>query len=371
MSMNALQRRILPVKIIAAMATYCILFAAGASRAAVVDFESLEHADDQVVSHGSVYTEDGFTVTALVGNLLSNGTLRTNFSGSTAIYNGFPDGRQQIASTGGATFGLLSIDLTELNVTQPTVIFTGQLASDDTVTQSFTLDGVAFDPQTFVFDPSFQDLVAVEFAPGAPTSDQAFQYDNIVIGGVTPVKMLSFTASLNSEGVLLQWETSFESNHAGFHVFRRAVGASWEKITDQLIVEGPMYSYSDPSPVAGYRYQYEIESWSRTGETERFGPVEIQIPLVTGITLRAAPNPSLGATSIYYALPKASRVTVRVFDLSGRLVRVLVDSFQGAGQHEMNWNAEDESGRPLPAGIYFVKLDTEAGSRVQRLAIVR
>ena len=132
-----------------------------------------------------------------------------------------------------------------------------------------------------------------------------------------------------------------------------------------------MYSYADPNPVAGYRYQYAIESWSRTGETERFGPVEIQIPLVTGITLRAAPNPSMGATRIYYALPEASRVTVRVFDPSGRLVRVLIDSPNPAGHHEATWNAHDDSGRSVPSGLYFVKLDTDAGSRVLRVVMTR
>jgi hypothetical protein len=189
--------------------------------------------------------------------------------------------------------------------------------------------------------------------------------------GPTPVRLLSFTASLDVEGVLLEWETSSETNHAGFHVYRRTLGASWTRLTDRLVVGGARYSYLDRRPVAGSRHEYELESLGRDGERERFGPVEIDVPLVAGITLRAAPNPSVGTTAIYYDVPHAGPVSIRVFDLSGRLLKVLVDSRKSAGPHEIRWNAEDDSGRSVPAGIYFVKLDTEAGSKALRVAITR
>ena len=79
----------------------------------------------------------------------------------------------------------------------------------------------------------------------------------------------------------------------------------------------------------------------------------------------------MGATRIYYALSEASPVTVRVFDLSGRLVRVLMDSPKRAGHHEVTWNAHDGSGRSVPSGLYFLKLDTDAGSRVLRVVMTR
>jgi hypothetical protein len=189
--------------------------------------------------------------------------------------------------------------------------------------------------------------------------------------GTTPVRMLSLRASFHTAGVLLEWETGSETNHAGFHVYRRVVGFSWARMTTDLIVGGPQYSYSDRTAKAGFRYHYEVESRARTGGTERFGPVELEIPLVTGLTLRAAPNPSTGSTKIQYALPAAGPVSIRMFDLSGRLVRVLVHASQIAGAHEIIWNGADDSGRRVPTGIYFVKLDTEAGSRIQRVTILR
>ena len=60
-----------------------------------------------------------------------------------------------------------------------------------------------------------------------------------------------------------------------------------------------------------------------------------------------------------------------MFDLSGRLVRVLIDSLKPIGHHEVRWNGHDDSGRSVPSGLYFVRLDTEAKSRVLRVVITR
>jgi hypothetical protein len=94
---------------------------------------------------------------------------------------------------------MIAIDLTELNPFPPpgpTVTFTGYLAAGGTVTQSFTLDGLAFEPETFVFPPSFRDVVAVEFAPAAPTTAQAFQYDNIFVPEPSPTLLTAAGVAL-------------------------------------------------------------------------------------------------------------------------------------------------------------------------------
>ena len=159
-----------------AAALVAVFTGARDSGAITIDFESLAHTDSNVMAHLEPYSEDGFILTAPVGNLLSNGTLRINFSGSTALFNGFVGGVQRISKDDGGAFSLISVDLSELNRTQPTQVFTGFLAEGGTVTQQFTLDGVAFGPETFVFGSSFGNLTAVEWG------GSAIQYDNIVVG---------------------------------------------------------------------------------------------------------------------------------------------------------------------------------------------
>jgi hypothetical protein len=186
---------------------------------------------------------------------------------------------------------------------------------------------------------------------------------------LTPVSMLSFTASLAPVGVLLEWTTGAEEDHLGFHVYRRAAGFSWERITKALVVGGPKYAYTDGSPAAG-RYEYEVESLSRAGETERFGPVQIEVPVTAGLMLAALANPTWGTAGIRYALPVSGPASLRVFDPSGRLVRVLVDGIQTAGPGEVTWDVRDEAGQAVPAGVYFYQLRTLGKVLTNKLVIL-
>jgi hypothetical protein len=88
-------------------------------------------------------------------------------------------------------------------------------------------------------------------------------------------------------------------------------------------------------------------------------------------TIAAFPNPSSSSFSIRYRLFGGGPAELAVFDLSGRRVTVLASGIIGNGQGTLEWDAHDETGRPLAPGPYFVRL-TE-GERVEkvRVAIVR
>ena len=82
------------------------------------------------------------------------------------------------------------------------------------------------------------------------------------------------------------------------------------------------------------------------------------------------PNPFAGSTRIAYELPAAGAVRVDVFDLSGRLVRTLVDGPQGPGRETVAWDGRDDAGRALAGGIYFIRLRAETGSLVKRAVLL-
>jgi len=68
------------------------------------------------------------------------------------------------------------------------------------------------------------------------------------------------------------------------------------------------------------------------------------------------PNPFNPSTTISFALPHDARTNLRVFDASGRLVRILVSRDLGAGEHSVHWDGRDLSGRSVPTGIYVYEL---------------
>ncbi len=68
------------------------------------------------------------------------------------------------------------------------------------------------------------------------------------------------------------------------------------------------------------------------------------------------PNPFRSSTLIRYELNQSDHVDVRVFDSSGRMVRVLEQALKQPGQHEVRWDGNDASGAATVAGIYFYRV---------------
>jgi Ca-activated chloride channel family protein len=69
------------------------------------------------------------------------------------------------------------------------------------------------------------------------------------------------------------------------------------------------------------------------------------------------PNPFNPATTISYELPNPGSVTVKVYDLTGRLVKVLLSGSQAAGAQSVTWDGTDFSGNPVAAGIYIYQIE--------------
>jgi hypothetical protein len=86
----------------------------------------------------------------------------------------------------------------------------------------------------------------------------------------------------------------------------------------------------------------------------------------------SAPNPFDGSTAIRYDLPAQGRVKLSVYDVTGKLVRTLVDlPLQGAGRHTATWDGRDAAGREVAPGIYFSRLETGRFSATQRMTLLR
>jgi hypothetical protein len=68
------------------------------------------------------------------------------------------------------------------------------------------------------------------------------------------------------------------------------------------------------------------------------------------------PNPFNPQTTIRYSLGTASRVSLRIFDLQGRLVRTLVDETQERGEHQVIWHGRNDRDQPVASGTYLYRI---------------
>jgi len=90
------------------------------------------------------------------------------------------------------------------------------------------------------------------------------------------------------------------------------------------------------------------------------------------LTLSAPwPNPATGATRIGFTLGEPGRVTIEVVDVGGRRVRTLARGALAAGAHRLEWDGRDAAGRPVAAGVYFVRAEAGDARATRRFVRVR
>jgi len=86
---------------------------------------------------------------------------------------------------------------------------------------------------------------------------------------------------------------------------------------------------------------------------------------------QAYPNPFSSEVAIAYELPWTTRVTVTIYDASGRLIRTLVDEVKQAGYYTVSWRGDDVHGTRLPTGVYFASIVSEKSKSTSKLLLVR
>ena len=83
------------------------------------------------------------------------------------------------------------------------------------------------------------------------------------------------------------------------------------------------------------------------------------------------PNPFNPSTVISFGLPTAQAVSLKVFDVQGRLVRTLLEGHVDAGYHQANWNGRDDLGGSVASGVYFYQLSSEEGIQRGKMVLLK
>jgi hypothetical protein len=83
------------------------------------------------------------------------------------------------------------------------------------------------------------------------------------------------------------------------------------------------------------------------------------------------PNPFNPRTSVSFSLAEKGPVTITVYDVDGRRVRVLVDEVREAGPHTIVWDGKNDAGQALASGVYFMRYRAGADSFWKKAALLR
>ena len=83
------------------------------------------------------------------------------------------------------------------------------------------------------------------------------------------------------------------------------------------------------------------------------------------------PNPFNPTTSFYIDVPASGKLTVKIFDVNGRMVKELINTYVNAGRVQSQWSGKNAFGMLSPTGIYFLHVETATNYHVQKLALVK
>ena len=87
--------------------------------------------------------------------------------------------------------------------------------------------------------------------------------------------------------------------------------------------------------------------------------------------LQNHPNPFNPSTTISFSLRERGAVSLAVYDVAGRLVRVLIDGVKEAGSHDVAWNGKDSAGRGVASGVYFYRLEAGEFIETRKMVLLR
>ncbi|MDP4193131.1 MAG: CotH kinase family protein, partial [Bacteroidota bacterium] len=83
------------------------------------------------------------------------------------------------------------------------------------------------------------------------------------------------------------------------------------------------------------------------------------------------PNPFNPETTIGFSLEKAGNVNLSIYNILGRKVKTLINEMMGEGTHKVVWKGVDDSGRRVPSGVYFYRLESNGNSFIKRMILLQ
>ena len=97
---------------------------------------------------------------------------------------------------------------------------------------------------------------------------------------------------------------------------------------------------------------------------------EEQLTPLLSLHCQVFPNPFSNSSTISFTLSQAQKVSIKIYDVNGRLLKTLANTQFEAGTQQLIWNAKNEKGNPVLSGIYFLRIDAGDYSETKKLSVI-
>lgn len=182
-----------------------------------------------------------------------------------------------------------------------------------------------------------------------------------------------FSVEPLSEAVRVSWELGAIDEGISFLPMRLEKGAlEFEALPVEVMEEhGLRYRFVDGSARPGEAFRYRVD-YIRGGDRHTLFETDWVEPLPAKFVLRQnLPNPFNPSTRISFELGESCRAALAVYDVRGKLVRVLARGPMEAGAHSAVWDGRNERGDPVASGVYFYRLRAGSFTETKKLVLLR
>ncbi len=218
----------------------------------------------------------------------------------------------------------------------------------------------------------------------AHTSDELVFYISAPDSGysvddIAPAMPQNLTGNQTGpEGLELTWDANTEADMSHYAVYR-GTQAGFTPGPGNLIDEpvAPGYHDGDWHWDDGYYYKIEaIDIHDNASPHAMLGPdlvvgVEETGPPKANFLEQNRPNPFGADTRIGFGLAHDADVSIRIYDVSGRLVRTLLDARRAADRYSVLWDGRDDAGRIVAGGIYFCRIAAGPFVQTKKMTLLR
>lgn len=221
-------------------------------------------------------------------------------------------------------------------------------------------------------------LMSKDGAPKAVTIESKYTSANSNSGALA-VSFANMSAMVSKNDVTIKWRTESEENSYQWLVERSDDGGASYAQVGTVPARGNStvptdYNYEDRNLQGGVIFYYRLAEVDLSGERTYYGPISVG-PLLGRPTAYALgspqPNPFVRSASISYQLKEPGRVFIRIYSITGQLVKTLVDGQRDADYHTATWDGTNQRGQKASAGVYLYRMDVNGFTDMKKALYLR
>ena len=228
---------------------------------------------------------------------------------------------------------------------------------------------------TTVMDSTYQSDGMTEYKVVASMNGGIFHSESMMgysVDNIHPGVPAGVMAVVVDNTVELSWNESIDEDFQYFII---------EKTSFDMVelIETADAFYMDADYVSSEIHHYRIAAVDHSGNQSNYSDmvdvavlaIDDQLTPEVFALYQNYPNPFNPTTQIKYDLPEDALVSINIYDLMGRSIKSLVNSNQSAGYRSIQWNATNNLGEPVSAGLYLYTIQAGEFRQVKKMVLLK